>query len=128
MSKRKKTLPSIPKETANYPETNTILYSDGRRSYRYTVIQEDFYPQQPILVYTQGKDKYKVPNNYKIETTWGRCKKWRTVQCSITYIKDKPLFKVAYGSNFSTEVQSNKSLTEAANSVIKVNIIKIDFN
>ena len=75
MSKKKKTLPSIPKETANYSETNTILYSDGRRCYRYMVIQEGFYSQQPILVYTQGKDKYQVLNNYKIETTWSHCKK-----------------------------------------------------
>jgi len=62
------------KEVTNYPETNTISYSDGRRSYHYTIIQEGFYPQLSILAYTQGKEKYKVPDNYKVETTWGRQK------------------------------------------------------
>jgi len=108
------------KEVTNYPETNTISYSDGRRSYHYTIIQEGFYTQLSILAYTQGKEKYKVPDNYKVETTWGRQKNKRIVQCSIDYIQKKPVFKVAYGLNFSRKAQSNESPTKAANSTIKV--------
>jgi len=114
---------SVSKEITKYPETNTILYTDSRRSYRYTVIQEGFYPQPPVLAYTQGKEKYKIPDNYRIETIWGRCKKQRTIQCFINYVENKPVFKITYGPNLSRKVQSNTSSTEAANSVIKVSVI-----
>lgn len=116
---------SVPKEITQYPEINTILYTDSRRSYHYTVIQEGFYPKPPVLAYTQGKGKYKIPDNYRIEATWGHCKKQRTVQCSINYVENKPVFKITYGPNFSKKVQSNMSSTEAANSVMKVSITNL---
>src|SRR4051794_27495290 len=118
----KKTCKNIPKEITEYPKTDDILYTDGKRSYRYSVKQEGLYPQPPVLAYSQGKNKYKIPNYYVIETTWGRSSNKRTVKCSINYIDDKPHFKIMYGLNFSEEVYSNMSSTAAANAVIKVSV------
>jgi len=122
--KAKKTPENIPKEITEYPKTNKILYTDGRRSYYYTVIQEGLYLQPPVLAYTQGKNKYKIPNNYCVETTWGRKENKKTVKCLINYIEDKPLFKIMYGINFLEEVQSNISLTTVANAALKVSYKK----
>jgi hypothetical protein len=114
------TLKNVPKEITEYPNTNIILYTDGRRSYHYTVKEEGLYPQPPVLAYTQGKNKYKIPDYYCVETTWGRGNNKKTVKCSINYIEDKPLFKIMYGTNFSEVVQSNVSSTTVANKVLKV--------
>jgi len=76
------------------------------------------------LAYSQGKNKYKIPDSYCVETTWGRGNNRQTVECSINYIRDQPLFRVMYGLNFSEEVCSNTSPTAAANAVIRVSIIK----
>lgn len=119
-AKTKKICKKVPKEITEYPNANNILYTDGNRSYYYTVIQEGLYPQPPVLAYTQGKNKYKIPDCYCIETTWGRGENKRTIKCSINYIEGKPFFKIMYGVNFSEEVHSNTSSTAAANAVIKV--------
>lgn len=121
---KSKKIGSTPKEIGDYPRTNFILYKDERRSYNYTVIQEGLYPQPSILAYTQGKNKFKIPDCYCVETTWGRGKNKKTVKCSINYIEGKPLFKIMYNINFSEEVQSNISATTVANAVLKVSVIK----
>ena len=54
-----KKIENIPKEISDYPKTDYILYTDGRRSYHYNVKQEGLYLQPPVLAYTQGKNKYK---------------------------------------------------------------------
>ena len=41
--KAKKTHENIPREITEYPKTDNILYTDSRRSYYYTVIQEGLY-------------------------------------------------------------------------------------
>jgi hypothetical protein len=120
---KSKKIENVPKEISNYPETDFILYTDGKRSYNYKIKQEGVYPQPPILAYTQGKNKYKIPDGYCVETTWGRGEKKKTVECCINYTEGKPLFKIMYGTNFSEEVQSNISSTTAANAVLKVSFI-----
>ncbi|GES77426.1 hypothetical protein GLOIN_2v1782566 [Rhizophagus clarus] len=60
---------NIPREITDYPKTDFILYTDDRKSYYYKVKQEGLYPQPPILAYTQGKNKYKIPNGYCVKTT-----------------------------------------------------------
>ncbi|PKC60050.1 hypothetical protein RhiirA1_468588 [Rhizophagus irregularis] len=116
---KSKKIENVPKEITDYPKTDSILYTDGKRSYNYKIKQEGLYPQPPILVYTQGKNKYKIPNGYCVETTWGRGEKKKTVKCFINYVEGKPLFKIMYGINFSEEVQSNISSTTAANAVLR---------
>lgn len=130
---KSKKIENVPKEITDYPKTDSILYTDGKRSYNYKIKQEGLYPQPPILVYTQGKNKYKIPNGYCVETTWGRGEKKKTVKCFINYVEGKPLFKIMYGINFSEEVQSNISSTTAANAVLRVSLsnffcVKIELN
>jgi hypothetical protein len=127
MPKKVKNDISLSKEITEYPRTNDILYTDSKRSYHYIVEQEGLYHQPPVLAYTQGKNKYKIPDCYCVKTTWGRGKNKRTVKCSINYIEDKPLFKIMYGINFSEEVYSNTSATAAANAVLRVSIITKNF-
>ncbi|UZO24060.1 uncharacterized protein OCT59_016382 [Rhizophagus irregularis] len=117
--KAKKTCENIPKEITKYPKTDVILYTDGRRSYHYRVKKEGLYLQPPILAYSQGKNKYKIPDSYCVETTWGQGNNKQTVECSINYIREKPFFRVMYGSNFSEDVCSNTSPTAAANAIIR---------
>ena len=102
--KTKKNYKNIPKEITEYPKTNNILYTDGNRSYYYTVKQEGLFLQPPALAYTQGKNKYKIPDCYCIETTWGRGKNKQTIKWFINYIENKPFFKIMYGINFLEEV------------------------
>ncbi|PKK67697.1 hypothetical protein RhiirC2_751396 [Rhizophagus irregularis] len=116
---KSKKIENVPKEISDYPETDSILYTDRKRSYNYIVKQESLYPQPSILAYTQGKNKYKIPDRYCVETTWGRGKKKKTVKCFINYTEGKPLFKIMYGVNCSEEVQSNISSTTAANAVLR---------
>ncbi|PKY58817.1 hypothetical protein RhiirA4_481049 [Rhizophagus irregularis] len=55
-------------------------------------------------------------NSYlEVETTWGRSKNQCTVQCSISYIENKPVFQIQFGQYFEYEVSSAKSATDAAN-------------
>jgi hypothetical protein len=123
--KSKKACKNIPKEITEYPKTDIVIYTDGRRSYHYRVKKEGLYPQPPVLAYSQGKNKYKIPDSYCVETTWGRGSNKQTVECSTNYISDKPFFKIMYGLNFSKEVCSDKSATAAANAVIRVRVIKL---
>src|SRR6266542_2423643 len=120
---KKRTCDNISNEITEYPKTNVILYTDGRRSYQYVVKMEGLYPQPSVLAFSQGKNKYKIPDCYCVETTWGRSNNKRTVKCSINYIRDKPHFRIMYGLNFSEEVCSNMSSTAAANAVVRVSII-----
>lgn len=124
----KRTCNNISKEITEYPKTNVILYTDRRRSYQYVVKMEGLYPQPSVLAFSQGKNKYKIPDCYCVETTWGRGNNKRTVKCSINYVRDKPHFRIMYGLDFSEEVCSNMSSTAAANAVVRVSIIKIFFN
>ncbi|PKY32933.1 hypothetical protein RhiirB3_451480 [Rhizophagus irregularis] len=95
---KSKKIENGPKEITDYPKTDSILYTDGKRSYNYRIKQED---------------------GYCVETTWGRGEKKKTVKCFINYIEGKPLFKIMYGINFSEENRSNISSTTAANAVLK---------
>ncbi len=121
--KTKKFCKNISKEITEYPKIDVILYTDERRNYQYTVKQEGLYLQSLVLAYTQGKNKYKIPDCYCVETTWDHGKNKKTIKCSINYVEGKPLFKIMYGINFSQVVQSNISSTTVANAVIKVNTI-----
>ncbi|RIA81886.1 hypothetical protein C1645_881345, partial [Glomus cerebriforme] len=100
--KAKKTCKNIPKEITEYPKTDVILYTDGRRSYHYRVKKEGLYLQPPILAYSQGKNKYKIPDSYCVETTWGRGNNKQTVEYSINYIREKPFFRKLFSNNEKT--------------------------
>ena len=103
--KTKKFCKNISKEITEYPKIDVILYTDERRNYQYTVKQEGLYLQSLVLAYTQGKNKYKIPDCYCVETTWDHGKNKKTIKCSINYVEGKPLFKIIYVINFSQVIQ-----------------------
>lgn len=110
-------------EINNYPFDSVINYKQPRRSFSYKIIKEGTYPNKSLLAYTLPPNKYKIPDNYMIETTWGRGNNQCTIQCFINYISDKPVFQISFGKCFEYEVSSVKSATDAANLFHKVRII-----
>jgi hypothetical protein len=80
-----------PQEITKYPQESNILYKEKNHNFQYTILQEGVYPSEPHLKYTLS-DHYKIPDNYKVKTTWGK----KTVKCSINYINNKPVFRVYF--------------------------------
>nr|CAG8564224.1 9403_t:CDS:2 [Entrophospora candida] len=54
------------------------------------------------------------------ETSWGRGSSSHTVQCEINYLEKAANFKICFGDNFQTCVNSAQSATDAANAYLKV--------
>lgn len=109
-------MPEYPQEITQYPQEPNVLYKEKNgNNFQYTIIQEGVYPSEPNVKYTLCR-RYKIPNNYKVKTTWGR----RTVKCSINYINNKPVFYVYYGQNFENHVESNNTASHAATLLHKV--------
>ncbi|CAB4392320.1 unnamed protein product [Rhizophagus irregularis] len=52
-------------EIHNYPEKPIIEYSETGRSYTYNIIEE----------YTKRQNGFRIPDNYEVETSWGKPKK-----------------------------------------------------
>ncbi len=98
-----------PQEITKYPQESNILYKEKNQNFQYTILQEGMYPSEPHLKYTLS-NHYKIPDNYKVKTTWGK----KTVKCSINYINNKPVFRVYFGQNFESHVESDKTATNAA--------------
>src|ERR1043165_956028 len=70
-------------EIHNYPYDPVIKFKQTGRSFLYKVIKEGTYPNKSSLVYTLPPNKYRIPDDYVVETTWGRSTNQCTVQCSI---------------------------------------------
>ncbi len=104
-----------PQEITKYPQEQTILYKEEKHKFNYTILQEGVYPSEPYLKYTSSHH-YKIPDNYEVKTTWGK----KTVKCSISYINNKPVFRVYFGQNFENQVESDKTATNAATLLHKV--------
>ena len=62
-----------PQEITKYPQEQTILYKEEKHKFNYTILQEGVYPSEPNIKYTLGHH-YKIPDNYKIKTTWVKMK------------------------------------------------------
>ncbi|GBC03881.1 hypothetical protein RclHR1_05390003 [Rhizophagus clarus] len=102
-------------EIHNYPFNSVIKFKQPGRSFSYKVIKEGTYPNKESLAYTLPPNKYRIPDDYIIETTWGRSTNQYTVQCFINYNDNKPVFQVWYGKCFEYRVSSVKTATDAAN-------------
>ncbi|PKK61208.1 hypothetical protein RhiirC2_792161 [Rhizophagus irregularis] len=59
---------------------NVIKFKQPGRSFSYKIIKEGTYPNKSSLVYTLPPNKYRIPDNYVVETTWGRSTNQCTVQ------------------------------------------------
>ncbi|CAG8787827.1 35873_t:CDS:2 [Gigaspora margarita] len=87
----------------NYPHDNSVFWKSKNGNYNYMIINLGTLPSQPILKYTQLPGLYPIPDNYEIETSWGRSKK-NYVQASINYIEKVPHFKIEWTYNEQTYV------------------------
>ncbi|CAG8638742.1 11662_t:CDS:2, partial [Dentiscutata heterogama] len=66
---------------------------------------------------------YPIPDNYVVETTYG--KNERTVTCFINYYNNKPQYKIKFGSRENEYICSNLSPTAAANTYLEAYYKKI---
>ena len=109
---------AIIEEIGDYPKDDTINYKQKKesgivsRSFTYKVITVGKYPDKKILKVIRAPNCYLIPDDYKIQTSWGKEKK--IVQCIITYQENKPLYCIQYGENFTEQVSSELSATNAA--------------
>ncbi|CAG8607163.1 4814_t:CDS:1, partial [Funneliformis mosseae] len=83
----------IGEEVSNFLMNRTITWKSQTRSFQYYIIEEGFYP--PYLAYTRMPNHYPIPDNYIVETTYG--KNMKTVTCSINYYNEKPLYEIKFG-------------------------------
>ena len=117
---------ALVEEIGNYPKDDTIIYKLKNekgivsRSFTYKVITVGKYPDKKILQTTRVPNCYPIPNDYKIQTSWGRGKEKKIVQCIIIYQKNKPLYYVQYGENFTEQVSFELSASNAADLLYKV--------
>src|SRR6185369_11310938 len=95
-------------EEHNFPANTHINYHQPNFKMSYKVINVGDYNNN--CVFTRNKT-YKVPDNYMIESTYG--KSLKTVQCSIKYNdKNKPIYKIKWDNK---TVESLKSPTDVTN-------------
>ena len=111
-----------PYEQENYPVSPEIIYY-GDRKFNYKVIQEGVYLQISQMQHTEAPNYFPIPDNYIIQTTWGRGGNCRTVQCSIYYIEEISHYLICFGDNFQYQVVSAQSLFDAS-----VELHKVSFN
>ena len=113
---------------STYPNFNVITLNQNGTRYTYIIIKEDYYLQNDILCYTSAHScnntQFKIPNNYLIQTSWGRGTSKHIVQCEINYIEKVPVFKISFGENFQVHVESRQSAKNAANAYLQVSCIK----
>ncbi|RIB02653.1 hypothetical protein C2G38_2227254 [Gigaspora rosea] len=122
-----KNINKISKENSNYPKSKIIIYKTPKRSYKYNIIEPGFYSSKTYLAYTLKPNAYKIPNEYIVETIYGK-KEEKTITCSINYIDNWPHYTIKFGSNSDDFISSNYSPTAAANAYLKAyNIKKIEY-
>lgn len=108
-----------PQEITKYPQEPNILYKEEKHNFYYTILQEGVYPSDSNIKYTSSH-RYKIPDKYEVQTTWGKNENQKTVKCKIDYINNKPTFYVHFGQNFENQVKSDKTASNVATLLHKV--------
>ncbi|CAG8534028.1 2289_t:CDS:2 [Scutellospora calospora] len=106
-------------ETNTYPENPVISYKTPHRSLIYTIISEGVYPTANKLAWTKKPNPYKIPDQYIVQTSYGKKSKHTTITCTIDYIENKPHFFVKFGDSLNDFVMSDQSASCAANAYQK---------
>ncbi|CAB5209999.1 unnamed protein product [Rhizophagus irregularis] len=57
-------------EIHNYPFDSIINFKKSGHSFSYKIIKEGTYPNKSLLAYTLPPNKYRIPDDYMVETTW----------------------------------------------------------
>ncbi|CAG8769713.1 1627_t:CDS:2, partial [Cetraspora pellucida] len=83
-----------------------------------------FYPPKDKICCTVASShngsKYRVLNNYLVQTSWGRNKSRHMVECEIEYEQDGSIFIIRFEENSQQYVLiSKKSLTNVANDYLQ---------
>ncbi|CAG8756780.1 42220_t:CDS:2 [Gigaspora margarita] len=107
----------IGEEDSSYPVDRTIKWKSSRRSFQYYIVKEGTYPCESYLAYTKKPNSYPIPDDYVVETTYGKDEK--TVTCSISYHNEKPRYKIEFGVFGEERVYSDSSPSAAANAYLK---------
>ncbi|CAG8694851.1 11930_t:CDS:1, partial [Dentiscutata heterogama] len=70
---------------SKYPEDNPFSLKQNNTTYTYTIISEGFYPPTSIVHYTaafsRNRTKYKISDNYLVQTRWGRGWSKHVIEC-----------------------------------------------
>jgi hypothetical protein len=109
-------------EESTYPQSPFIKYFDKKRTFHYEIIKEGVYPLNKQLCYTK-KSNHPIPHSYVVKTKYGKAK--HVVECLTEYVESKPLFKIRFGINFTNEIQSSESSTDAACKYYQVRFIQL---
>jgi len=117
----------MPLSQSKYPEDNPFSLQQNNTTYTYTIISEGFYPPTSIVHYTavhsRNGIRYKIPDNYLVQTRWGRGRSKHIIECEIKYEINKPVFIIRFEDNGQKFViESKDSSTKAANEYLQVNI------
>ena len=106
----------------NYSASNVLKLKQNNTCYSYTIIKEGFYPSNDIHRYTSAHNnsQFKIPDNYLVQTSWGKGVSRHVVKCEINYVELVPVFKVYFGKNFQGFVTSTQSPLNATNSYLQV--------
>ncbi|RIB18223.1 hypothetical protein C2G38_2185215 [Gigaspora rosea] len=109
---------------SKYFENNSFSLKQNNANYKYHVINEGFYPPKDKIYCTiassRNGSKYRVPNNYLVQTSWGRNKSHYIVECEIEYELDGLIFIIRFEENSQRFVlKSKKSPTNVANNYLQ---------
>src|SRR6185437_15620203 len=89
-----------------YPEDNPFSVKQNNTTYKYHIISEEIYSPKNRLCYTSARShnntRYKIPDDYLIQTSWGRGKSKHIIECEIKYELDGPIFIVRFSRRFAT--------------------------
>ncbi|CAG8838361.1 14849_t:CDS:1, partial [Cetraspora pellucida] len=81
-----------------YPENNSFMLKQSNTNYNYHIINEGFYPSNSKIYYisacSHSETKYKISDNYLVQTSWGRGKSQHIIKCEIEYDSDRPVFRI----------------------------------
>ena len=89
-------------ETHNYPSDKKIIYKKHNKYYFYEIIKEGIYPETLKYTKSNGKgDTYPIPDEYLVETEFGRTTKYK-FRCSIKYY---PLNRTKFRSNLNEKIE-----------------------
>lgn len=110
-----------------YPENNPFSLKQNNTSYKYHIINEGFYPPKDKICHTSARSRngmqYKIPDNYIVQTSWGRGRSKHVVECEIEYEFDGPIFKIKFEENSQLHIiKSKESPSTVSNDYIQVSI------
>ncbi|CAG8817734.1 9576_t:CDS:2, partial [Racocetra persica] len=103
-----------------YPEDNPFSVKQNNTTYKYHIISEGIYPPKNRLCYTSARShnntRYKIPDDYLIQTSWGKGKSKHIIECEIKYELNEPIFIVRFQEDSQQYIlESKKSPSDTAN-------------